>query len=107
LTTLQTLNNDPAIFDRLAEKTVLHKGIECFKARMWSHTINRIGSMDFSSFDATPVMILNRLQMEIMIHSKILLIVARRNLYCAIRFMKVGFITDALSYEDLDFNDLS
>jgi glutamate-1-semialdehyde 2,1-aminomutase len=47
---LQTLNNDPAIFDRLAEKTVLHKGIECFKARMWSHTINRIGSNDFSSF---------------------------------------------------------
>jgi hypothetical protein len=55
-------------------------------------------------FDATPVMILNRLQMEIMIHSKILRIVARRNLYCAIRH-ESWFITDALSYEDLDFND--
>jgi hypothetical protein len=38
-----------------------------------------------------------------MIHSKILSrIVARRNLYCAIRY-ESWFITDALSYEDLDF----
>jgi glutamate-1-semialdehyde 2,1-aminomutase len=28
LTMLQTLNNDPAIFDRLAEKTAYFKGIE-------------------------------------------------------------------------------
>jgi glutamate-1-semialdehyde 2,1-aminomutase len=38
----------------------------------------------------------------IMIHSKILSwIVARRNLYC--HPLKSWFITDALSYEDLDF----
>jgi glutamate-1-semialdehyde 2,1-aminomutase len=48
--TMQTLNNDPAFFDRLAEKTAyLHKGIEaalkannCILKQNWIY--------DFSSF---------------------------------------------------------
>jgi glutamate-1-semialdehyde 2,1-aminomutase len=75
----------------------LHKGIEA--ALSVVHTI-RIGSM-ISFFDATPVIDFKSAANGIMIHSKVLSWLLRR-IYIAPSY-ESWFITDALSYEDLDF----
>jgi glutamate-1-semialdehyde 2,1-aminomutase len=106
LTMLQSLNNDPAIFERLAEKTAyLHKGIDAvLKANNVVHTINRIGSMISVHFDATPVIDFKTAangDNETFI--KFFHGLLQEGIYIAPSAYESWFITDALSYEDLDF----
>jgi glutamate-1-semialdehyde 2,1-aminomutase len=64
----------------------LHKGIEAaLKANNVVHTINRIGSMISVHFDATPVIDFKSAANGDDTFKILSRIVARRNLYCAIR----------------------
>ncbi|QBZ96624.1 glutamate-1-semialdehyde 2,1-aminomutase [Flavobacterium sangjuense] len=103
---LQTLNNDSDIFKRLEEKTAyLHKGIEkVLTANNIVFTINRVGSMISVHFDANPVYDFNTAKngdnetFKKFFHGLLL-----EGVYIAPSAYETWFITDALTYEDLDF----
>jgi glutamate-1-semialdehyde 2,1-aminomutase len=106
LAMLQTLNNDAAIFDRLAEKTAyLHAGIEkVLKANNVVFTINRIGSMISVHFDATPVVdFKTAANGDNETFKKFFHGLLQEGIYIAPSAYETWFITDALTYEDLDF----
>ena len=103
---LQTLNNDADIFKRLEAKTVyLHKGIEkVLTANNVVFTINRVGSMISVHFDANPVVDFQTAKngdnetFKNFFHGLL-----NEGVYIEPSAYETWFITDALTYEDLDF----
>lgn len=105
-TILQTLNNDADIFKRLEAKTAyLHKGIEkVLTANNVVFTINRVGSMISVHFDANPVVDFQTAKNgDNETFKKFFHGLLNEGVYIAPSAYESWFITDALTYEDLDF----
>lgn len=106
LAMLSDINNDDALFNRLEEKTAyLHKGIsEVLTNNNVVHTINRVGSMISVHFDKDEVIDFdsaakgNNESFKKFFHGLL-----NEGIYIAPSAFETWFITDALSYEDLDF----
>jgi glutamate-1-semialdehyde 2,1-aminomutase len=105
LAMLKELNEDKDIYKRLAEKTAyLHKGCEeVLNKHNIPHTINRIGSMISIHFSDTDVVDFetaaegNNDRFKAFFHGML-----NEGVYIAPSAFETWFITDALSYEDLD-----
>ncbi|PWI31180.1 glutamate-1-semialdehyde-2,1-aminomutase [Flavobacteriaceae bacterium LYZ1037] len=105
LAMLTELNEDKAIYNRLAEKTAyLHKGCEeVLNKHKIAHTINRIGSMISIHFSDTDVVDFesaangNNDRFKSFFHGLL-----NEGVYIAPSAFETWFITDALSYKDLD-----
>ncbi|GAA3568242.1 glutamate-1-semialdehyde 2,1-aminomutase [Snuella lapsa] len=105
LAMLREIHNDKELFNRLEEKTAyLHKGIaEVLQANNVVHTINRVGSMISVHFDKDPVVDFdsaakgNNETFKKFFHGLL-----NEGVYIAPSAFETWFITDALSYEDLD-----
>ena len=105
-TMLQTLNNDADIFKRLEAKTAyLHKGIEkVLTANNVVFTINRVGSMISVHFDANSVVDFQTAKNgDNETFKKFFHGLLHEGVYIAPSAYETWFITDALTYEDLDF----
>jgi glutamate-1-semialdehyde 2,1-aminomutase len=105
LAMLQALNNDAAIFQRLEEKTAyLAKGIErVLTANNVIFTINRVGSMISVHFDADPVVdFQSAAKGDNATFKKFFHGLLQEGIYIAPSAYETWFITDALTYEDLD-----
>ena len=103
---LETLNNNSDIFKRLEEKTAyLHKGIEkVLTANNIVFTINRVGSMISVHFDANPVVDFQTTKNgDNETFKKFFHGLLNEGIYIAPSAYETWFITDALTYEDLDF----
>jgi glutamate-1-semialdehyde 2,1-aminomutase len=103
---LQTLNNDADIFKRLEQKTAyLHKGIEkVLSTNNIVFTINRVGSMISVHFDANPVVDFKTAKNgDNETFKKFFHGLLQEGVYIAPSAYETWFITDALTYEDLDF----
>ncbi|XCF07319.1 glutamate-1-semialdehyde 2,1-aminomutase [Tamlana crocina] len=106
LAMLTELNTDAEIFTRLAEKTeYLHRGIEnVLNENRVVHTINRTGSMISVHFDEREVIDFdtaangNNDTFKTFFHGML-----NQGVYIAPSAFETWFITDALTYEDLDF----
>ncbi|WP_406682876.1 glutamate-1-semialdehyde 2,1-aminomutase [Seonamhaeicola sp. MEBiC1930] len=106
LAMLNELNNDDAIFNRLEEKTkYLHEGIDkVLKANGVVYTINRVGSMISVHFDEGEVIDFdtsakgNNDTFKKFFHGLL-----NEGVYIAPSAFETWFITDALSYNDLDY----
>jgi len=106
LAMLTELNGDAEVFNRLEEKTAyLHEGIaKVLNDNRITHTINRVGSMISVHFDATEVVDFdtaakgNNDTFKKFFHGML-----DSGVYIAPSAFETWFITDALSYEDLDF----
>lgn len=103
---LKALDDDAGIFQRLEEKTAyLEKGIrEKLDAEGIVYTINRKGSMISVHFDANPVTdfaTAGRGDNETF--RKFFHGLLQEGIYIAPSAYETWFITDALSYDDLDF----
>jgi glutamate-1-semialdehyde 2,1-aminomutase len=102
---LQALNKDEAIFKRLAEKTAyLHEGMsKVLSDAHVAHTINRVGSMISVHFTETPIVDFetaaegNNDTFKKFFHGML-----KEGVYIAPSAFETWFITDALSYQDLD-----
>ena len=102
---LQALESDHAVFERLAQKTeYLHKGISgALTFNHITHTINRVGSMISVHFSETPVVdfetaaVGNNDRFKSFFHGLL-----DAGIYIAPSAFETWFITDALTYEDLD-----
>ncbi|HEX8016460.1 MAG TPA: glutamate-1-semialdehyde 2,1-aminomutase [Flavobacterium sp.] len=106
LAMLQSLNNDPEIFTRLEEKTAyLEAGIDrVLKANNIVFTINRVGSMISVHFDANPVTdFQTAAKGDNETFKKFFHGLLQEGVYIAPSAYETWFITDALTYEDLDF----
>ena len=106
LAMLQALNNDAAIFTRLEEKTAyLEAGIDrVLKANNVVFTINRVGSMISVHFDANPVTdFQTAAKGDNETFKKFFHGLLSEGVYIAPSAYETWFITDALTYEDLDF----
>jgi len=106
LAMLKSLNEDEAVFQRLSEKTIyLEKGIQ--KALLTNgidFTINRIGSMISVHFDAEPVVdFQSAAKGDNETFKKFFHGLLNEGIYIAPSAYETWFITDALTYEDLDF----
>ncbi len=105
LAMLTELNNDNEVFKRLEEKTIyLHEGIEkALNSNNIVHTINRVGSMFSVHFDKSPVVDFesaakgNNDTFKRFFHGLL-----KEGVYIAPSAFETWFITDALSYNDLD-----
>ncbi|MFL9844812.1 glutamate-1-semialdehyde 2,1-aminomutase [Flavobacterium rhizosphaerae] len=103
---LKALNSDTKIFERLEEKTAyLEKGIhKILLEEEVSHTINRVGSMISVHFDKKPVTDFatagngNNDTFKKFFHGLL-----DNGVYIAPSAYETWFITDALTYEDLDY----
>ena len=105
LAMLQALNNDAAIFQRLQEKTAyLAAGIDrVLKANNVVFTINRVGSMISVHFDADPVVdFQSAAKGDNPTFKKFFHGLLQEGIYIAPSAYETWFITDALTYEDLD-----
>lgn len=103
---LKALNTDAAIFQRLEEKTAyLEKGIrEKLTANTIKFTINRVGSMISVHFDENPVTDLQSASKgDNENFKKFFHGLLQEGIYIAPSAYETWFITDALTYEDLDF----
>ncbi len=103
---LKALHADAAIYDRLAEKTAyLEQGIaKALTAANVVHTINRVGSMISVHFDANPVFdFATAKNGDNETFKKFFHGLLKRGVYIAPSAYETWFITDALTYEDLDF----
>ena len=106
LAMLQALDADAAIFNRLAAKTAyLEEGIRnVLTAESIDFTINRVGSMISVHFDADAVVDFDTAKkgdnerFKQFFHGLL-----DEGIYIAPSAYETWFITDALSYEDLDF----
>lgn len=106
LAMLEALNNDSDIFKRLEEKTAyLHKGIDkVLKDNDIVFTINRVGSMISVHFDANPVIdFLTAKNGDNETFKKFFHGLLQEGIYIAPSAYETWFITDALTFEDLDF----
>ena len=105
LAMLKALNNDKEVFNRLEEKTAyLHKGIaNALKENTIVHTINRVGSMISVHFAEESVVDFetaakgNNETFKKFFHGML-----NEGIYIAPSAFETWFITDALTYEDLD-----
>ena len=105
LAMLTELNNDKEIYKRLADKTAyLHKGIaEVLEKHQILHTINRVGSMISIHFSENEVVNFesaaegNNERFKTFFHGML-----KEGVYIAPSAFETWFITDALTYEDLD-----
>jgi len=103
---LKALNNDAAIFDRLNEKTAyLESGIhKILEAKNIDHTINRTGSMISVHFDAAPVTDFKSAgKGDNETFKKFFHGLLNEGVYIAPSAYETWFITDALTYDDLDY----
>ena len=103
---LKALNADAEIFKRLAEKTAyLANGIKkVLSEANVIHTINRLGSMISVHFDANPVYdFATAKNGDNDTFKKFFHGLLKRGVYIAPSAYETWFITDALTYEDLDF----
>jgi glutamate-1-semialdehyde 2,1-aminomutase len=106
LAMLKALNNEPAIFDRLEEKTAyLEAGIDrVLRANNVVFTINRVGSMISVHFDENPVVdFVTAAKGDNETFKKFFHGLLQEGIYIAPSAYETWFITDALTYEDLDF----
>ncbi|MFY0483408.1 glutamate-1-semialdehyde 2,1-aminomutase [Flavobacterium sp. PLA-1-15] len=106
LAMLQALNEDKEIFKRLEEKTAyLEAGIDrVLKENNVIFTINRVGSMISVHFDADPVVDFKTAgKGDNPLFKKFFHGLLKEGVYIAPSAYETWFITDALSYEDLDF----
>lgn len=106
LAMLKTLNEDAAIFQRLEEKTAyLEKGIRAvLQENNVVFTINRVGSMISVHFDASPVFdFLSASKGDNETFKKFFHGLLKEGIYIAPSAYETWFITDALTYDDLDF----
>lgn len=106
LAMLETLNNDSAVFQRLEEKTAyLHKGIDkVLQENNIVFTINRVGSMISVHFDANPVVDFQTAKNgDNEMFKRFFHGLLQEGVYIAPSAYEAWFITDALTYEDLDF----
>ncbi len=105
LAMLSQLNNNPSIFKSLDEKTIyLHNGLsEVLKRNNITHTINRLGSMISVHFCEEKVVDFetaangNNETFKQFFHGML-----QEGIYIAPSAFETWFLTDALSYEDLD-----
>jgi glutamate-1-semialdehyde 2,1-aminomutase len=107
LAMLQALNNDASIFQRLEEKTAyLAAGIErVLTANKVIFTINRVGSMISVHFDADPVVdFQSAAKGDNATFKKFFHGLLQEGIYIAPSAYETWFITDALTYEDLDLS---
>ena len=103
---LQAINEDATLFERLDAKTAyLHEGMDqVLKASGIDYTINRLGSMISVHFDARPVIDFDSAKngdnerFKKFFHGLL-----QEGVYIAPSAYETWFITDALTYEDLDF----
>jgi glutamate-1-semialdehyde 2,1-aminomutase len=105
LAMLQSLNNDVAIFERIAQKTIyLENGIKnVFTKNNVIHTINRVGSMISVHFDARPVTDFNSSKNgDNETFKKFFHGLLQEGIYIAPSAYETWFITDALTEQDLD-----
>lgn len=103
---LKALTTDAGIFQRLEEKTAyLEKGIrEKLTANNVKFTINRVGSMISVHFDENPVTDLQSASKgDNENFKKFFHGLLKEGVYIAPSAYETWFITDALTYEDLDF----
>jgi glutamate-1-semialdehyde 2,1-aminomutase len=103
---LQALDTDRAIFQRLEEKTAyLAAGIDkVLKENNVTFTINSIGSMISVHFDAAPVVdFQTAANGDNETFKKFFHGLLQEGIYIAPSAYETWFITDALTYEDLDF----
>jgi glutamate-1-semialdehyde 2,1-aminomutase len=103
---LKALNTDVEIFNRLDEKTAyLENGIRTVLSEAnVIFTINRVGSMISVHFDANPVYdFATAKNGDNETFKKFFHGLLKRGVYIAPSAYETWFITDALSYEDLDF----
>ena len=106
LAMLTELNTNPEVFKRLEDKTAyLHEGIaKVLTENSITHTINRVGSMISVHFDDADVVDFdtaangNNETFKKFFHGML-----NAGVYIAPSAFETWFITDALSYEDLDF----
>ena len=106
LTMLQALNNDETIFKRLEEKTAyLADGINrVLTKNNVEFTINRVGSMISVHFDKNPVTdFKSAAKGDNETFKKFFHGLLNEGIYIAPSAYESWFITDALTYEDLDF----
>ncbi|MBC7439975.1 MAG: glutamate-1-semialdehyde 2,1-aminomutase, partial [Flavobacterium sp.] len=106
LTMLQALNNDETIFKRLEEKTAyLADGINrVLTKNNIEFTINRVGSMISVHFDKSPVIdFKSAAKGDNETFKKFFHGLLNEGIYIAPSAYESWFITDALTYEDLDF----
>ncbi|RKS25700.1 glutamate-1-semialdehyde 2,1-aminomutase [Flavobacterium endophyticum] len=103
---LKALHTDAGVFQRLEEKTAyLEKGIrEKLTANNIKFTINRVGSMISVHFDESPVTDLQSASKgDNEYFKKFFHGLLQEGIYIAPSAYETWFITDALTYEDLDF----
>jgi glutamate-1-semialdehyde 2,1-aminomutase len=103
---LEALNNDDEIFTRLEEKTAyLHQGIhKVLTENKIDFTINRVGSMISVHFDKNPVFDFQTAKNgDNETFKKFFHGLLNEGVYIAPSAYETWFITDALTYEDLDF----
>ena len=105
LAMLKAINSDDSLFKRLEDKTLyLHKGMtQVLTEFNIEHTVNRVGSMISVHFHKDPVYDFetavngNNETFKAFFHSML-----KQGIYIAPSSFETWFITDALSYEDLD-----
>jgi glutamate-1-semialdehyde 2,1-aminomutase len=103
---LKALHSDEDIFNRLDKKTAyLENGIhKVLTEANLSYTINRVGSMISVHFDANPVYDLATAKNgDNETFKKFFHGLVNKGVYIAPSAYETWFITDALTYEDLDF----
>lgn len=106
LAMLNALEQDNTVFDRLAEKTLyLEKGIQkVLSENGIPFTINRLGSMISVHFDSNPVVDFQTASKgDNQIFKKFFHGLLAEGIYIAPSAYESWFISDALSYEDLDY----
>ena len=106
LAMLKALNEDEAVFQRLSDKTIyLENGIQkALSSNGIVFTINRIGSMISVHFDAAPVVdFQSAAKGDNDTFKKFFHGLLNEGIYIAPSAYETWFITDALTYDDLDF----
>ena len=105
LAMLTALHEDSDVFNRIDQKTAyLHEGMATVLQKTGlPHTINRLGSMISVHFDETPVIDFETAKkgdndrFKAFFHGML-----QEGIYIAPSAYETWFITDALTYEDLD-----
>ena len=106
LAMLESLNNDKNVFKRLDEKTAyLEKGIQkVLSDNNIVFTTNRVGSMISVHFDSNPVIDFQTAKKgDNETFKKFFHGLLNEGIYIAPSAYETWFITDALTYEDLDY----
>ena len=106
LAMLKALNEDEEVFQRLSDKTIyLENGIQkALSSNGIAFTINRIGSMISVHFDSAPVVdFQSAAKGDNETFKKFFHGLLNEGIYIAPSAYETWFITDALTYDDLDF----